>query len=441
MTKIAFIGAGRLVFTRNLVRDLLTFPGLDDATIALMDIDVERLDLSRGYVEKIIDLGNYPAKVEATMDRAEAIKDADAVVCTILVGDTEVWRHDIEIPMKYGVDINIGDTRGPAGIFRALRTIPVMMDIARDVERYAPDAIFLNYTNPMAMLCRAMQRESSIRVTGLCHSVQGTAMMLARWIGAPFEEITYTCAGINHLAWYLKYEWKGEDAYPLIRKAMKKPEVYNEEIVRNEMFLHLGYYITESSGHNSEYNWWFRKRPDLIEKYCTHGTGWNPGVHAYILKQYQQRENTWEDEARQWFGEDTPIDLTRGHEYAAPIINAWLGGEVYCFNGNVPNTGLVSNLPDDCCVEVPVYVDKGGFHPVHVGALPPQCAILTGLNAQIEEMAVEAALAGDPTLVYQAIAHDPLTASVLARAEIKGMVVEMFRTNRRHLPQFKSIGT
>ena len=439
MTKIAFIGAGSLTFTRNLARDILTFPLLEDATLALMDIDSERLGFAQKSVQRIIDLGSYPAKVEATLDRVEALRGADAVLTTILVGSTEVWRGDIEIPEKYGVDLCVGDTRGPAGIFRALRTIPVMLDIARDVERYAPDAIFLNYTNPMAMNCRAVQRESSIRVTGLCHSVQGTAMMLARWIDVPFDEITYTCAGINHLSWYLDYEWNRQDAYPLIREAVKRPEVYNEEIVRNEMFLHLGYYVTESSGHNSEYNWWFRKRPELIEKYCTHGTGWNPGEHAYTLKEYQDKEHTWKDEARQWFEEDTPIDLTRGREFAAPIINAWMGGEVYRFNGNVPNTELVTNLPEGCCVEVPVYVDRGGFSPVHVGPLPPQCAILTGLSAQIEEMGVEAALTGDPTLVYRAIAHDPLTASVLSLAEIRQMVEEMFAHNEAYLPQFKHL--
>jgi alpha-galactosidase len=438
MTKIAFIGAGSLEFTRKLARDLMTFPLLQDATLALMDIDAERLDFAQRSVQKIVELGNYPAAVEATMDRAEALKGADVVLVTILAGGTNVWRHDIEIPKKYGVDINIGDTRGPSGIFRALRTIPVMLDIAHDMERYCPDATMLNYTNPMAMLCRAMQREASIRLAGLCHSVQGTAMMLARWIGAPMEEITYTCAGINHMAWYLKFEWNGKDAYPLIRRAItENPEIYNEEIVRNEMFLHLDYYVTESSGHNSEYNWWFRKRPDLIEKYCTHGTGWNPGEYAYILKEYQKRENTWRDEAKKWFADDTPISLERGHEYAAYIINALMGGEPFEFNGNVPNTGLVTNLPENACVEVPVWASRKGLSSVQVGALPPQCAALTNLSSTLEEMAVEAALTADPRLVFQAIAFDPLTASVLSLAEIKQMVNEMFQQNRDHLPQFK----
>jgi alpha-galactosidase len=439
MTKIAFVGAGSLTFTRALVRDILTFPLLEDATLALMDIDAERLELAQKSVQRIVDLGNYPAKVEATMDRAEALREADVVLCTILAGGTDVWRHDIEIPKKYGVDTNIGDTRGPSGIFRALRTIPVIMSIVKDMERYCPDATLLNYTNPMAMLCRAMQRESCIRLTGLCHSVQGTAMMLASWIGAPFSEITYTCAGINHLAWYLKFDWNGKDAYPLIREALLKPEIYNQEIVRNEMFLHLDYYVTESSGHNSEYNWWFRKRPELIEKYCTHGTGWNPGEYAYILKEYQRQEHTWKDEARKWISQETPISLARGHEYAAYIINALQGGDAYAFNGNVPNTGLITNLPDGVCVEVPVYADRAGFHPVHVGALPPQCLPLVHINTVVEEMAVEAALTGDPRLVFQAIAYDPLTAAVLSLAEIKDMVNEMFRQNRDYLPQFKHL--
>jgi alpha-galactosidase len=440
MIKIAFIGAGSLGFTRGLVRDVLTFPLLQDATLSLMDIDPERLEFAQKSVQRIIDMGRYPARVTATLDRVEAIRDADVVLVTILSGSTEVWRYDIEIPKQYGVDINIGDTRGPSGIFRALRTIPVMLDIARDMERYCPQATLLNYTNPMAMLCRALQRSTSIRLTGLCHSVQGTAGMLADWIGAPYNEITYTCAGLNHMAWYLRFKHNGTDAYPLIRKAItERPEIYNTEIVRNEMFLHLDYYVTESSGHNSEYNAWFRKRPDLIEKYCTHGTGWNPGEYAYILKEYQNAERTWKDEARKWFAAETPIKLERGSEYAAYIINALIGGEPFEFNGNVPNTGLVTNLPQDACVEVPVWASRKGFEPVHVGALPPQCAPLTNLTAQTEEMAVEGALTGNPRLIFQAITYDPLTSAVLSLAEIRQMVNQMFEQNKAYLPHFKHL--
>jgi alpha-galactosidase len=438
MTKITFIGAGSLGFTRGLVRDILTFPLLKDATLCLMDIDPERLDFAYRAVSRIVELGHYPAKVVATLDRAEALKGADVVLVTILAGGTDVWRYDIEVPKKYGVDINIGDTRGPSGIFRALRTIPVLLSIAKDMERYCPKATMLNYTNPMAMLCRAMQQETSIQLTGLCHSVQGTAEMLAKWIGAPMDEITYTCAGINHMAWYLKYQWKGEDAYPLIRKAITEhTEIYNEEQVRNEMFLHLDYYVTESSGHNSEYNPWFRKTPELIEQYCTHGTGWNPGEYAYVLKEYRKRETSWKEDAKQWFAKETPISLERGHEYAAYIINALQGGEPFTFNGNVRNTGLVTNLPPNACVEVPVWVSKKGLESAYVGALPPQCAALTNLSSQIEEMAVQGCLTGDPRLVFQAIAYDPLTAAVLSLAQIKQMVNEMFDCNKNHLPTFK----
>ncbi len=441
MTKITFIGAGSLGFTAGLVRDILTFPLLEDAHIALMDIDPERLDFAHQAVTKLIAAGNYPATVSATLDRAEALKDANAVLTTILSGSTEVWRHDIEIPKKYGVDINVGDTRGPAGIFRFLRTLPDMMEIVKDMEKYCPDAVLLNYTNPMAMLCAALQRKSFIPITGLCHSVQGTAMMLADWIGAPHDEVSYTCAGINHMAWYLDYKWNGKDAYPLIHQAItEREEIYNEEQVRNEVYLALGYYITESSGHNSEYNWWFRKRPDLIEKYCTDGTGWNPGEYAYILKEYLKREDTWEDEFKRRL--DTmlePDELKRGHEYAAYIINALMGGEPFEFNGNVPNTSLVTNLPEGACVEVPIWVDKAGFKPVHVGALPPELALMTNLSASIEEIAIEAAFAGDPVAIYRAICHDPLTASVLSLAEIKDMVNEMFAQNADYLTNFKSI--
>jgi len=440
VARIAFIGAGSLGFTRGLVRDILTFDLLKDSTLVLMDVDRERLNFARKAVQSIIDRGHYPAKVVATMDRAEAVKKADAVMVTILAGGTNVWRHDIEIPKAYGVDTNIGDTRSVSGIFRALRTIPVMLDIARDVARHAPNAIMLNYTNPMAMLCRAIQRTVPVRLTGLCHSVQGTAMMLAQWIGAPMDEITYVCGGINHQAWYTKFERNRKDAYPAIRKAVQtRRKVYNEEIVRNEMFLHLGYYVTESSGHNSEYNWWFRKRPELIAKYCIHGTGWNPGEYAYILKEYQRRDKAWKKDVRDWFAKGAPMSLDRGHEYAASIINAYMGGELFEFNGNVPNDGIIDNLPRGACVEVPVVASRRGFNSIHVGPLPPQCAALNNISVAVEEMAVEAALTGDPTLVYHACAYDPLCAAVLSLAEIKKMVRQMLRKNKRHLPQFKSV--
>jgi alpha-galactosidase len=402
-----------------------------------MDINEERLAFITQAVERIIQAGGYCAKVVATTDRVEALKGADGVVCTILAGGVDVWQHDILIPKQYGVDTNVGDTRGPSGIFRFLRTVNPILDIARDIDRHCPGAVFLNYTNPMAMLCRAVQGAYPHMLTsGLCHSVQGTAQMLAGWIGAKADEITYTCAGINHQAFYTRFLWNGEDAYPLIRKAVtEQPEVYNEEIVRNEMFLALGYYPTESSGHNSEYNAWFRKRPDLIQKYCTTGTGWNPGLYAYILGEYREKETSWKREIQEWL-EQAP-ELTRGEEYAAYIFNAILGdGTMFKFNGNVRNFGLVDNLPYGCCVEVPVLASRHGLEPIRVGALPPQLALLSGTSAQIEEMAVAGSLAGDREMIYRAICYDPLTSAVLSLGEIRAMVDDLFRVNEAWLPQF-----
>ena len=439
MAKITFIGAGSFGFTRNLVRDVLTFPTTQDATLCLMDIDPERLQASERAVKKIVAQGNYPATVVTTQNRAEALEGADAVLCTILNGGVGIWRYDVEIPLKYGININIGDTRSVSGVFRALRTIPVMLDICRDIERYCPKAILLNYTNPMAMLCRAMQRETSVKVTGLCHSVQGTAEMLAGWIGAPFAEIDYVCAGINHQAWYLKYLWKGEDAYPLIREAVAKQDIYMQEIVRNEMFNQLDYYVTESSGHNSEYNAWFRKRPDLIEKYCLPGTSWNPGVYAFCLNEYLSRETNWKKDITDWLSDENVVDLQRGHEYAAYIINAYLGGDPFEFNGNMPNTGLIPNLPAQACVEVPVLANRRGFNPMYVGALPPQLAALNNQSIAVEEMSVEAAISGDPRLVFHAVAYDPLSAAVCSLQEIRDMVQEMLEKNADYLPQFKHL--
>lgn len=439
-SKIAFIGAGSVVFTRNLVRDVLSFPAFSDCTIALMDINADNLALAKAATEKIIRAGNYPARILATTNRAEALDGADGVLCTIQVGSEEAVEADILIPDKYGVSINVGDTRGPSGIFRFLRTVPVLLDICRDIEKYCPHAVFLNYTNPMAMLCRAMQGESKVMVTGLCHSVQGTAEMLAKWIGAPMEEVTFLSAGINHQAWYLDYKWNGKDAYPLIRDAVNRPEIYNEEQVRNEMFLHLDYYVTESSGHNSEYNAWFRKRPDLLEKFCTHGTGWNPGFPAKTwlsaLSAAGGRAVRTRTEFNKWI--EGPIDLTRSHEYASHIFNAVFGDTtLFSFNGNVRNFGLIDNLPIGCCVEVPVLASKRGLDAMHVGPLPSQLAILNNINAGCEELAVEAALTGDPRKVFHAICHDPLTAAVLSLAEIKSMVGEMFEASKAWLPQFR----
>lgn len=435
--KFALIGAGSFSFTRALVRDILSFKCFEDATIALMDIDAEKLEYIRRACQRILDEGHYPAKLIATLDRKEALMGADGVITTILQGGTEVWQHDVLIPKKYGVDMCIGDTRGISGIFRYLRTINPIMEIADDIVRYCPNAIYLNYTNPMAMLCRTVQGKYPQLVTsGLCHSVQGTAQMLAEWVGAKEGEYTYTCAGINHQAFYTKFEWNGRDVLPMLRKLiLEDPEVYQREPVRNEMFLSLGYYPTESSGHNSEYNAWFRKRPDLIEKYCTYGTNWNPGIYAASLERHRRRDITWRQDIEDWFNE--PLDLNRGKEYAAYIFNAVFGDhEEFHFNGNLRNFGLIDNLPEGCCVEIPVVASKNGLKAIPVGKLPPQIALLSGISAQIEEMVVEASMSGDTEMLTRAVYFDPICSAVCSMEEIRSMVNELLEINRPWLPQF-----
>ena len=385
MKKIAFIGAGSLQFTSSCVRDLLTFPAFAATEFRLMDTNENNLKGITAVVEKIIKEMNCPeSRVVATMERREALLDADGVLCTVFNGDIDIWQYDITIPKKYGVDINIGDTRSVSGIFRALRNIPLMLDICRDIEKYCPNATFLNYTNPMAILCGAMQKYSGVEVTGLCHSVQGTVKMLAEWLGLPKDEIDYQCMGVNHQAFYTKLSYHGEDLYPRLRELISTNEdIFNKEQVRNEMFLKLGYYVTESSGHNSEYNQWFRKRPDLIEKYCTHGTNWNPGEYAFSLNLRRDRAKDTARQYENWFKK--PFSKEKSLEYAADIFNARIGdGKPFVFNGNVLNRGSIPNLPDDACVEVPVVCDRMGFRTTIAGPLPEHIAILVNTTASVE---------------------------------------------------------
>ena len=434
--KIAFIGAGSFGFTRSLVRDLLSFPALADADISLMDVDPERLDAIYRACKRIAEEGHYPANITATTDRVEALKGADGVLCTVFNGDVDIWRHEIEIPKKYGVDINVGDTRSVSGIFRALRNIPLMLDICADIEKYCPNAVFLNYTNPMAMLCGAMQKHSNVEVTGLCHSVQGTVKMLAEWLEIPKEEIVYKCMGVNHQAFYTVLKHKGKDLYPLLREKLKDEEFYNKEIVRNEMFLKLGYYVTESSGHNSEYNQWFRKRPDLIEKYCTHGTNWNPGEYAFSLNLRLDRKANTKKQYDEFL--EKGIDKEKSIEYAANIFNARLGdGKPFVFNGNVLNHGSIPNLPYDACVEVPVVADFMGFKTTIAGNLPEHLAILVNTTARIENLAVEAAMKKSREMVYEAVYMDPLSSAVLSLDEIRNMCDEIFEKNVDYLGDYK----
>ena len=439
MKKFAFIGAGSLQFTSSCVRDLLTFPAFKECEFALMDINKDNLKNITKVVEKIIyEMGlSDTCRVTPTMDRVEALKGADGVLCTVFNGDVDIWQHEILIPKKYGVDINIGDTRSVSGIFRALRNIPLMLDICNDIEKYCPNAIFLNYTNPMAMLCGAMQKHANVEVTGLCHSVQGTIKMLAEWLSIPVGEIDYKCMGVNHQAFYTVLKHKGVDLYPKLRELVStNEEIYNKEQVRNEMFLKLGYYVTESSGHNSEYNQWFRKRPDLIEKYCTHSTEWNPGVHAYSLNLRTERQRDPKKQYDDFLAKE--INKNKSHEYAADIFNARIGdGKPFIFNGNVLNHGSIPNLPYDACVEVPVVADRMGFKTTIAGELPAHLAILVNTTARIENLVIEAAMKKNKEMVYHAVCNDPLTSAVCSLDEIKHLCDELFEVNEAYLGDYK----
>lgn len=437
MKKFAFIGAGSLQFTSSCVRDLLTFPAFSECEFALMDVDAKNLANIEKVVKCIIEKMDKPkCIVTTTMSRMEALKDADAVLCTVFNGDVDIWQYDITIPKKYGIDINVGDTRSVSGIFRALRNIPLMLDICGDIEKYCPNAVFLNYTNPMSMLCGAMQKYANVEVTGLCHSVQHTIEMLAGWLDVPVNEVTYKCMGVNHQAFYTQLSHNGEDLYPRLKELMKNPEYFNKEQVRNEMLLKLGYYVTESSGHNSEYNQWFRKRPDLIEKYCTDSTCWNPGKYAFSLELRRERKANPQKQYDEWFEKE--FSKEKSSEYAADIFNARIGdGKPFIFNGNVINNGSISNLPYDACVEVPVVADRMGMKTTIAGALPEHLAILVNTTARLENLVVEGAMKKSKEMIYHAVYMDPLSSAVCSLDEIKNMCDELFEINKDYLGDYK----
>lgn len=436
MKKIAFIGAGSVQFTTAVVKDITTYPALDGSEICLMDVNEYRLGEIARCVQRIKDELHSNISIVSTTSREAALSGADAVIITVFNGDVDIWRHEIEIPMKYGVNINIGDTRSVSGIFRALRNIPLMLDICRDIERLCPRAVVLNYTNPMAMLCKAMQTYTKVDVTGLCHSVQGTSRMLAEWAGIDYAKLAYTCVGINHMAFFTELTVDDVDIYPVLQEKIATPELYNKEKVRNEIFKTFGYYVTESSGHNSEYTPWFRKRPDLICKYCSSdGANWNPGEYAFSLKLRQDPERF--DKLVKSFME-TPLNKERGHEYAANILNARIGdGTPFAFNANILNNGSVENLPYDACVEIPVVATKDGYVRKFQGRLPSNIAPLVAYTAGIENLAVEAWEKKSKRLVYQAVSLDPLCSAVLSLQEVRDMCDELFAVNKEYLGDFE----
>jgi alpha-galactosidase len=440
MPKITLIGAGSLVFTRNLCKDILLAPCLRDCTINLMDIDPQRLERSRQIAQSIVEHRKLPAKIEATTDRESAIQNADYVITTFQQGGLDAYKLDIEIPQKYGVEQCVGDTLGPGGVFRALRTIPVLIDLCLELDDFAPDALLLNYVNPMAANCWAIDAATGRPHVGLCHSVQGTSEMIAKWIGVPYNEVTFFCAGINHQAFFLEF-WRGkEDLYPLIWQAIELPEVYAQEPVRIELMKHFGFFVTESSGHASEYVPYFRKsakmvNDELVPKFADKVNQWfdfgrTGGYLRHCLERIQKFEREFEEIIAA--GPST----TRSHEYGSYIIEAMESHGTICINGNVPNTGLVDNLPQGCCVEVPCLVDGNGIQPTKVGSLPSQLAALNRTNVNVQELIVEAALSGGTEAVYHAVMLDPLTAAVCTLSQIRSMVDEMLEAQKRWLPQF-----
>lgn len=430
--KIAFIGAGSLGFTQNLITDILSFPALSDSHLALMDINAGRLKYGLKVAERIILDGKYPATVEASQDRKRTLKDADYVFITILAHGFEGFVKELEIPMKYGVNQAVGDTTGPGGVFRALRTIPIMLEIVRDVEQYSSErSLILNYTNPMHMLSWAIFDGSPVQYVGLCHGVQGTTELLARVLDVPLEEISYWVAGINHLAWVLRFEHNGKSLLDKIREACNKQNFYREEPVRCEICRHFGYFCTESSCHDSEYIPWVRKNKETLAKFLPGGFN-NYGM---LLQEYKSREQ-WEVWMKDLASGKIPVNLLRSHEYGARILNAIETNEIYRFNGNLKNTGLITNLQEGSCVEVPCHVDRNGIKPVFVGDLPPHLAAICRQNIAVHEMAVLAAKHKDPELAFQAISYDPLTASVCSLQQIRNMVWELFQAQKEYLPGY-----
>jgi len=438
MVKIAIIGAGSHVFSKNLVTDFLSYSELGDSTITLMDIDRERLDLIAAFTKKLTSQHRFQARVESTTDRREALKDANYVIVSVRVGGFKTKRVDLEIPAKYGVKQAVGDTIGPGGVFYGLRHIPALLDICHEMEELCPEAWLINYTNPMAMLCWAMNDHSHIKNVGLCHSVQGTAAELARYLGASIDEISYWVAGINHMAWFLELRWRGRDAYPLLREKFEDPSVYSgpnahwagPDIVRVEIFKALGYFNTESSQHMSEYVPYFRKRPELFRKFKL---AYSIETTREMVKQRARQE----EEMRRMISKDEEIPIQRSQEYCSFIIHSIETGTPRRINANVKNDGLITNLPQGCCVEVPCLVDRNGVHPCHVGELPSQCAALNKTNINVQELAVKAAVEKDKTLAFQAILLDPLTSSILAIDETRKMVDEMFEADKRYLKGFR----
>src|SRR5438552_650388 len=432
MPKVTFVGAGSAVFARQLMTDILAIEGLDDGVFALVDIDAGRLSLAKRIAERLVELSGKRWMVEASVDRLDVLKGADYVINSIEVAGLKNVRFDYDIPMRYGIDQCIGDTIGPGGIFKALRTGPAWLEIVGDVQRVAPGAVVLNYTNPMSILTLAAQRSTELSVVGLCHSVQGTSRQLAGYLGIPYGEMQWDCAGINHNAWFTKLERDGVDLYPFLRERARDPDVYEKDPVRFEVMLHLGAFVTESSGHFSEYVPYFRKRPDLIDKYTRPGYLGESGFYANHWPEWRHAND--ELIASMLRGE-TPVPRERSLEYGADIIEALECGRAATIYGNVLNRGSIDNLPDGC-VEVACRVDDKGIHAQHFGPLPEQLAGLNRTHMAVHELVVEALLERSQEKARYALMLDPLTAAVCSLDEIARLFDEMWEAERESMPAF-----
>jgi alpha-galactosidase len=450
MTKIAIVGAGGYVFPLRLVGDLLSFPELRGVTIALMDIDADRLERTTGAARELVDHHRFPTQIEATTDLRRALDGASHVVVTFQIGGLDAYRHDVEIPRRYGLDQTVGDTLGPGGVFRFLRSAPVYRSLATDMAELCPEALLINYANPMAMSCWYLDR-LGIKTVGLCHSVQNTSRMLARQLGVPYDDIQFLAAGINHQAWFLRFQRGHENLYPRLREVMTRrhleqtrsnglttdrgehseedrgDSVYEggSERVRTEIMASFGFFHTESSHHASEYLPYFRKEAALIESYIP--KRWD---YYEVCAAHDEAGRTDELLTR------LKTELAPSVEYGAQIVYGMETGRPQVIYGNVANRGLISNLPAGCCVEVPCLVDHNGVQPTMVGTLPPQCAAVNRTNVNVQELAVEAALSGDREHVYHAVMLDPLTGALLTLKQIRAMVDELFTAEAAWLPDF-----
>jgi alpha-galactosidase len=444
MIKVAMIGAGSVGFTRKLMMDILAVEELREAEFRFMDISEQNLEMVTNLCRKMIaDAGlASTVKVVATTKQREAIAGANYVISVARVGGLEAFAHDVEIPLKYGVDQCVGDTLGPGGIFYAQRTIPVLLDIAKDIRETAPEALFLNYSNPMAMNSWAVRRAGGVRYVGLCHGVEGGHYLIAKALGLPKEELDIICAGINHQTWYIRVTHKGQDVLPGLLEAMEhNAEIAEQEPVRIDMLRRFGYFSTESNGHLSEYVPWYRKRPDELQHWIWDGS-WICGPTAGYLNHCRQARNDYEEMYPKWMsGEADVIHLgERSGEHGSHIIEALETGRPYRGHFNVENRGYIPNLPDGCTVELPCYADASGINPAYVGPLPMGCAATCKVSINVQELAVQAALTGDKELLKLALLHDPLTGAVCNTEEVWAMADEMLEALAPWMPQYNGEG-